>query len=324
MINMTPILNIKDKKILYELDLDARQSFQEIGKKVGLSKEVVNYRIKKMEESGIIKGYYTLINMSKLGNICNRFVFKFRNTDKNKETEIINYFVKNPKYWWVDSCDGFRDMGVGSWEKDLSDCYKRREELLNKYKTFLEDFEQSFYTQFYIYKRTYLSTLKTKETKPILYISNRIYKIDNIDEKILLTIAGNARMSTIDIANKINVTPIVVKYRLKKLKSEHIIEGFRPIIDLSKIGYYWYKIEFNLKDYTKKKEMLDFFSIHPNIIYAYETTAQSDLEVELETSSYEEFRKILDEIKSKFSDAIESYKHLLWYKEHKITFPVSD
>ena len=47
-------LDVKDKKILAELDTNARQSNSQIGKKVKLSKEVIKYRIDKMIEAGII------------------------------------------------------------------------------------------------------------------------------------------------------------------------------------------------------------------------------------------------------------------------------
>ncbi|MEM0493397.1 MAG: winged helix-turn-helix transcriptional regulator, partial [Candidatus Thermoplasmatota archaeon] len=47
-------LDLKDRKILYELDLNARQSFGDIGKKVGLSKDSVAYRVKRMEDEGVI------------------------------------------------------------------------------------------------------------------------------------------------------------------------------------------------------------------------------------------------------------------------------
>ena len=44
------MLNIdaKDMKILHELDLNARSSNSEIGRRVRLSKEVVKYRIDRM------------------------------------------------------------------------------------------------------------------------------------------------------------------------------------------------------------------------------------------------------------------------------------
>ena len=40
-------INAKDKKILFHLIHDSRQSMKSIGKKIGLSKESVNYRIKR-------------------------------------------------------------------------------------------------------------------------------------------------------------------------------------------------------------------------------------------------------------------------------------
>jgi len=40
-------LDLKDRKILYQLDLNCRQSNSQIGKMVGLSRKGVEYRIKK-------------------------------------------------------------------------------------------------------------------------------------------------------------------------------------------------------------------------------------------------------------------------------------
>ena len=48
-------LDIKDRKILAELDKNSRQSLKKIGKKVRLSPEVVFHRMKKLEKSGVIK-----------------------------------------------------------------------------------------------------------------------------------------------------------------------------------------------------------------------------------------------------------------------------
>jgi len=41
-------LDKKDRAILYQLDLDSRQNFNSIGKKVRLSREVVQYRVKQL------------------------------------------------------------------------------------------------------------------------------------------------------------------------------------------------------------------------------------------------------------------------------------
>jgi Lrp/AsnC family leucine-responsive transcriptional regulator len=47
--------------------LNCRQSNTQIGKKVGQSRKVVEYRIKRMEEEGVITGFWTAIDSFKFG-----------------------------------------------------------------------------------------------------------------------------------------------------------------------------------------------------------------------------------------------------------------
>ena len=54
-------------KILESLQRNARLSFAELGRKVGLSTPAVSERVRRMEEAGIITGYHASLNMSKLG-----------------------------------------------------------------------------------------------------------------------------------------------------------------------------------------------------------------------------------------------------------------
>ena len=70
-------LNLKDKKILYELEKNARVTISDIAKKVGLSKQLVSYKIKRLEEERIIEGYHAIIDTSKLGYTTYRVYFTF-------------------------------------------------------------------------------------------------------------------------------------------------------------------------------------------------------------------------------------------------------
>lgn len=60
-------LDEMDRRILRVLSQDGRASFQEIGKQVGLSPSPCWQRIKRMEESGVIKGYEARIDVAELG-----------------------------------------------------------------------------------------------------------------------------------------------------------------------------------------------------------------------------------------------------------------
>ncbi len=56
-----------DKKILEMLKINARESFANIGKEIGLSAPAIGKRVRQMEEEGIIEGYALKVNHEKLG-----------------------------------------------------------------------------------------------------------------------------------------------------------------------------------------------------------------------------------------------------------------
>lgn len=56
-----------DKRILDELQRNARISNLELADKVGLSASPCLRRVRQLEEAGLISGYVTLLNASKLG-----------------------------------------------------------------------------------------------------------------------------------------------------------------------------------------------------------------------------------------------------------------
>ena len=55
-------------KILEALQHNARMSFSEIGRKIGLTSPAVAERVKKMEDKGIIKGYKVQVSYNKTGH----------------------------------------------------------------------------------------------------------------------------------------------------------------------------------------------------------------------------------------------------------------
>lgn len=63
-----------DWKLLDELQLDARQSFSELGRRVGLSQPAVAERVKALESAGIIRGYRVDVDREKLGFTITAFI----------------------------------------------------------------------------------------------------------------------------------------------------------------------------------------------------------------------------------------------------------
>ena len=63
-----------DRKILKELQLNARVSFAELGRRVGLTTPAVIERVRKLEDAGVITGYRAGIDTSKVGLPITAFI----------------------------------------------------------------------------------------------------------------------------------------------------------------------------------------------------------------------------------------------------------
>lgn len=60
-------LDEKDRKILCELQQDARMTYAELAEMIGLSTSGVQKRLKKLEDNGVICKYVTILDRRKLG-----------------------------------------------------------------------------------------------------------------------------------------------------------------------------------------------------------------------------------------------------------------
>src|SRR5262245_41633097 len=79
-------------QILTVLQEDARLSFTEIGRRVGLSLPAVVERVRRLEEAGIITGYRAEIDISKIGLGITAFI---RVTTPSEKYPALNTLLKS-------------------------------------------------------------------------------------------------------------------------------------------------------------------------------------------------------------------------------------
>ena len=66
-VNIREKMDDIDRKIVNELQLDARMSYAELGRRVGLTTPAVIERVRKLEDAHIITGYRAEIDPAKIG-----------------------------------------------------------------------------------------------------------------------------------------------------------------------------------------------------------------------------------------------------------------
>lgn len=317
-------LDLKDKKILYELDIDCRQSLRSIGRKVGLSKDVVATRIKKLQNEGFIKYFFTSIDSSRLGYTSFRFYLTFKNTTREIEREIIDYFVKNKYVWIVQSLKGKYDLVVCIWIKEIIDFYKFWEKTLQKYHKYFEKQVFSVYFQHYVYKLAHVlfseDELKAKNPRYELVGGGKREKTDDVDIKILRNLANNAKISTTDIAKNLNLSAVTVKNRISRLTRVGIIQGYRYLADLNKHGFKLYKTDINLIDYSKKQPIIDYITKNPHLLVLTKSAGYADLELDLVVKDETQLHQIMEDIIKKFPKTIKNYDYFYEVEYHKVQY----
>lgn len=312
-------LDKKDRRILYELDMNARQPVGQIAKKVGLSKEVVGYRIKRLEKEGVIKSYYTIIDMSKLGYFSFRVYIKLLDTTPEVEDKMLDYLVKNKKVFYVAEIDGPFDVNFAVWVKNIyefDDFYRKFKE---RFKKNLGEEKISIFTIAHHLHREYLLDKKQVENKIEFFGRSKEEKHDELDIRILRLVASNARVSVVEISSKLKVPERTVAFRIKQLEKKGIIQGYRALLDLGLLGYEYYKVDFVLKDISKFKELVSYAYSHPNIVYVDETIGGSDFEFDLEVKNKEQFIEIVDELRTKFPE-IRGWNYLTTRRYDKLLY----
>lgn len=312
-------LDLKDKKLLYELDLDARQTFSQIGKKIGVSKQLVKYRIERLEEKGIIKGYYPMIDISRLGYLTFRVYLKFRNLTEAKEREIINYLKRSESIWAIVSFAGTWDLGLGISVKNIHEFYEVWEDLLKKYLKNIGDYHVSIYSPIYHYSKSYLVDKKDHTKIRVLGGRSKV-DIDKKDFYLLQLLSQDARISLIELSKKIGLTAEAVSNRIKGLEKKEVIQGYRAMIDIGKLGYHFYKANIRLSDYSRIDKILEYCHQHKNIYQVDKTIGGETLELEFHVQDLREMLGIIKELEKQFSGTIERFNYTTIISEEKITF----
>lgn len=321
MYNIMEKIDLKDRKLLYYLDLDSRQSLSQVGKKVGLPKNVVSYRINRLEKMGVIKKYHTYINLHKLGYQIYRFYFKYQYATPEIKKEIVEYFVKNRYTGIVHTVEGGNfDLVVYVYVKNLNDFYNFWQETLIKYRDYFANQITSIFFEDLNYDYSFLTEEKKLRKKVGLFGGKETEKIDDLEYKLLKLIASDARLPTKEIAKQLNVSAVTVGNRIKKLIDIGVIQWFRVNMDLTKLGYRWHKVDIVLRDYKKLSQISKHIELNPHFVCIDKTLGYVDLEMEFFLRNINELHQIMEDLSVKFPNTIRNYSYVYVVETHKHVF----
>jgi DNA-binding Lrp family transcriptional regulator len=263
-------LDVKDRKLLYYLSRDCRMSHTQLSKRIALSKNAVKYRIDRLQKEGIVKKFASVVNLGAMGLNTVTLLLRF-NEDVYEKTEIIEYFKNHFFANWVVTLSGQWDIFVEFVVRDLSHLKDLIDEILfsQNIQTYRMFFSMETLRVEHLvadfYEDLKLEELPRKERQA------SISKVDDTDKHILRILNEDSSLPYLQIAQKMESTIDVVRYRMKNLTQKGILVKNFSEIDLKKLGYTEYLYTMSLRNLTeeKKEQMIKRVQTNSNITYAF-------------------------------------------------------
>ncbi len=291
---MNKIIDAWDVKILSEIEFDYRKSHQEIAKKLKRSKTFVTYRIKKMEEEGLIK-YQPLIDYSALGYTYYRVIIE---TILDK-TEIVKYIKESVKtIWLVEKYDQENFVLVFA-VKTFGEFQEAWEQLYERIAPHVLSKNISLAYRVYHMPMTFL----TKHSRYDYYITGASSQKNMTaqEESVVDYLTKNPTIAFKDLAKKVRVSQNTLKKLLNNLKQNKILLAFQTLIARELLNIQHYKLFLSFEFTNKNKlKVVELLKNNPNVVYITETSYSYDLECELYTFDNASFEKIIKDLKTSF------------------------
>lgn len=294
-------LDIKDKKLIFELEKNSRQSNTQIAKKIGISKDAVIYRIKKLTDQKVIKGFNSITDYSKLGYNSHRILFKLIDMDSQKLEQLIKHLEKNEKVWWISKLDGAWDFVFAIWTENNIELKEFLDNLMLNFRTNIEREQICPVIKYELFSRAYLLNKKTTSKLFTINPNTTKEKLDETDLKILKELSENSRIQLIDLSEKLKTNNMTIHHRIKKLEERKIIQGYTIHLDTRKLKKVFYSVKINLKETKLKDKLKEYLTKLPQTIASTETIGGYDIDADFEVDSEEEYFQIIEKIKDLFS-----------------------
>jgi len=319
-------LDLKDKRILKELFEDGRMPFSTVAKKVGLSREVVKYRVDRLLERKFLLGFNTVIDINKIGWKIFFGYIRLRSLSSDKEKEIIKYFTNHPNIAQVIRCIGNYDIIIKIFAKDVLHMNEVIKDIESNLKPCLDEYCVDYVEEEFPIPLVLMYAPVKPDIKYMFEKKNKDkVDVDDADIKIIKLLANNARMPLIEMARKTGLSRDHLKYHLKKLEQKKVILKYRPSAWLGSIstGFSWFfvmlKIE-KLSDNVRKK-LQNYLISNSNITYYYKTIGAYDIcfEIRLVKSGHA-LANTLSEIREILGDNLKRHELSIILKEEKYTY----
>lgn len=144
-------LDEADEKILKELSTNARIPILDLAEKTHLTRDIVNYRIKKLIKEKVIVQYRAYPNFQNMGVNLYKVIFRTKNFDEIAENKIKQYAASHKKVTQFLKLIGSWDLEIEFETENEDELYKVLTDMRKKFSNIIRDFDILRITETYKY-----------------------------------------------------------------------------------------------------------------------------------------------------------------------------
>lgn len=311
---MSKGLDVLDRKILFELDCNSRQSYSELARKVRQGRDRVEYRVERLVDLGYISSFHAVVNIYKIGLTIYKTYFRLKN-DRKRLQEFRSYLKASPPVYRVASNDGSWDLNVSTVARTPREFAESHAEMVSKFEDLVLDYQMYTLIDVWRFRKGYFVN---KGASGLLTGGepDRI-PLDRIEYEILKHVASDARIGIAELAERVKSTPAIVTNRLQRLEEQGIIAGYRIDVDHEKLGMLHFKTQLTVLSAQPKiaKRFFEACQNEPHITYFIRQLGECPLEIEFEVESLAQFHEILDSLREQFDSYLQNFRTMVIHEE---------
>jgi Lrp/AsnC family leucine-responsive transcriptional regulator len=291
-------LDSADRKILLALMSNSKLPISVISKKTHLSREIVAYRMAKLEERKIITGYIARINQPLFCSGIALMNCKLTRSTTARYKEIIVFIEKHPSInWCIETC-GSSDLAMTilyNTPKDLADTVT---DISNFIGANLKEHEITLYIDEYKFDRSGLITEKQAKTLDrgiVSFDKKYALNLDNTDVGLLRILSKNCRTKNVDIASELKISEDAVRLRIKALEKKNIITGYTISVSEDRLGYEAYQMMITIENMNRDAVNKIKYYVHTNpyIVFCARTSGKHNIVMNINAKDRQHFSSIV-------------------------------
>lgn len=282
-------LDTKDKKLIHELEKDGRASLSRIARAIGVSKEVANYRYKRLQKEGLLIGFKAIINHTALGRTRYSLLVNLANLEENTKEQLIAWFKQHPLIdvsFYLQSRYDLRIELQATDEQELEEFF---EGFTKEFARHIKNKELSVITKSHFQRHAYLFGEQAENIES----PREKVELDELEYTILRAIRQDARAGLLELAKQTDSAASTVAHKIKRLEKENVLLGVIPVLDVQQLDLDRFEVFIILGQHAKKKSIMHYIATDKRVVRVDELFGKYDFSFEIHCSTGRELDNFL-------------------------------